>query len=81
MTVSAAEAVTEAIAWVYELPRESLQPETRLDDFGADSVGLIVVADRVEAAGWVISDLALKNATTIFDLIESAEWHNISNQI
>lgn len=81
MSTTAHDAVFEAIAWVYEIPQTDLLPSTLLVDFGADSVGLIVVADRVEAAGWVISDLDLKNAKTINDLIASAEWHKTSNQI
>ncbi|MEY3407551.1 MAG: hypothetical protein RL038_612 [Actinomycetota bacterium] len=66
-------AVCKAVAEVFELPVESLSADTELAVVAADSVGLIVVADIVESAGWNLSDEALKNARTIGDLAASVE--------
>jgi hypothetical protein len=51
-----------------------------LDDFAADSVGLVVVADIAEANGWFLDDEVLKNARSINDLIACAKWMKDSNQ-
>lgn len=71
MDAIAIEVVKSAIAEVFELPVESLSADTELALIAADSVGLIVVADIVETAGFNLSDAALKNARTIGDLAAS----------
>jgi acyl carrier protein len=79
--MTAQEVVINAIAQVFELSISDLTPATSLDEFAADSVGLVVVADIAEAAGWFLDDEALKNARSINDLIASAKWMKGSNQI
>lgn len=80
MAANAQEVVINAIAQVFELSAVDLSPATALDDFAADSVGLVVVADIAEANGWFLDDDALKNARSINDLIASATWMKDSNQ-
>jgi len=79
-SMNAQEVVINAIAQVFELPALDLSPATVLDDFAADSVGLVVVADIAEANGWFLDDEVLKNARSINDLIASAKWMKDSNQ-
>ena len=73
MKTDALEIVKSAVAEVFELPVESLSADTELAAVAADSVGLIVVADIVETAGWNLSDEALKTARTIGELAASVE--------
>lgn len=72
-----AAAVRAAVAFVCDVPVESLTEGTLLADVGGDSLARVAVADHVEArldaaaAGWRIPDDVLSRVATVGDLVDA----------